>query len=125
MNDIPVLMLMFNRLEYSIQALEALKKCRGADIYIIDDGSTDGTLQWLANEFKAGKIERFASNPENLGIAASMNRFLEWTKYSKYVAKVDCDTLVKPDFLEKMIPHLSKADMVQAKHPLIKASKVG
>ncbi len=127
---IPVLMITYNRLEYTKKAVEALKQCRHAIIYIIDNGSDPETIAYLKGEFVFDKAwsrrnDLVWLNSINIGIAGAMNQFLERTMIYNVVAKVDNDTVVPPDFLEKMIPHLEKADIVQAKHHLIQASGVG
>lgn len=121
---IPILMITYNRLEYTKKALEALEKNKLAYLCIIDNGSTDGTVEWLSS-LKSFWITAKWFNAINIGIAGAMNQFLELTKQCKYVGKVDNDTIVPPDFIERMLPHMEKADIVQAKHPLIAASGVG
>lgn len=127
MYNIPILILTFNRLLYTKKAISALMKCRGADLYIIDDGSTDGTTEWLFDAYRTGELKAsyVFGNMINIGIAGCMNRFLHKTKDAVVVGKVDCDTIVSPDFIERMLPHLQKTDVVQAKHTLIAASGVG
>lgn len=114
---IPVLMITYNRLAYTKQALEALFNVRGAKVYIIDNCSTDGTVEWLKKQKEAWSITYLN---KNIGIAGAMNLFLSFTKGAEYVGKVDNDTIVQPDFIEKMLPHMKKADIVQAKHPILK-----
>lgn len=123
---IPVLMITYNRMEYSKKAFAALLKVKGAIPFIIDNGSNDGTYDWLCEESidHSGDIEVFTLE-SNIGIAGAMNLFLEMTKDYQYVGKADNDTLLPRNFIEKMLPHMVKADIVQAKHPLIPASGVG
>lgn len=121
---IPILMITFNRLSYTKKALDALEECDGADIYVIDNGSTDNTQKYL-RDFCLANNENIYCLPENYGIAYAMNMFLNVTKNHVIVGKIDNDTVVPPDFIERMLPHMAKADIVQARHPLIKASGVG
>lgn len=119
-NMIPVLMITCNRLEYTKQAIKALMKLdKQVDIYIIDNGSIDGTVNWLS-EACINLLCTVIRLPENIGIAGAMNLFLNYTQYAQYVAKVDNDTIVPENFIDKMLPHMMKADIVQAKHPLLK-----
>lgn len=119
---IPILMITHNRLTYTQKAVKALYNCKDVDIYIIDNGSTDLTQPWLHTCYFGIKI---ILNRKNYGIATAMNQFLDMTKDFPIVGKVDNDTIVPIDFIKKMRPHLNKADIVQAKHKLIEASKVG
>lgn len=122
---IPVLMITYNRKAYTEKALTALLQCRQAIPVIVDNGSTDGTLQMLHEfQFIYGCLTIFSSKV-NLGIAGAMNIFLHFGSKHEFVGKVDNDTIVQPDFIERMLPHMKHADIVQAKHPLIPASGVG
>ena len=127
---IPVLMITYNRLEYTKQALKAVLACGQANLFIIDNGSTDGTKQWLYDANRESNIDdcpgvTLMFNEINIGIAGAMNQFLEKTKNYVVVGKVDNDTIIQRDFIKKMLRHMDKADVVQAKHPLIPASGVG
>ena len=117
---IPVLMITYNRLEYTKRAYKALSECYGATPFVIDNASTDGTREWLREN-----VPQFWSMSENKGISGAMNFFLDHTRNEYFVAKVDNDTIIPPDFLESMMVHMTKADIVQAKHPILKATHPG
>lgn len=118
---VPALMITCNRLRYTIQAIKAIQECEDIELYIVDNGSTDNSPKWL----RVGHNGKVIFNRENMGIAHAMNQFLERTKNFPMVIKIDNDTLIQPDFVKKMKPHLEKADIVQARHKLIAASGVG
>jgi glycosyltransferase involved in cell wall biosynthesis len=121
---IPVLFITYNRLAYTKQALEALSNSYDVIIYVIDNGSTDGTVEWLKSyQWRGPHSTRY--NSINIGIAGAMNQFLLGTKNYSVVGKVDNDTIVPLDWVIKMVPHIAKADILQAKHHLIQASGVG
>lgn len=120
--NVPVLMITYNRLEYTKKALEALLNSdAGQSICIIDNASTDGTREYLRQLFKHATV---LFMPKNFGIAKAMNEFLNLTKKCEFVAKVDNDTLVPPNWCHiltnKLIEH--KIDMIQAKHHIIPAT---
>lgn len=120
---IPVLMITHNRLEYTKQALDALFNSKVVEVFIIDNASTDGTVEWL--QAQPCKVDwNIILNTENLGIAGAMNQFLELTKGSIYVGKCDNDTLVPKDWAVKLLDALvsNDLDIVQAKHHIIPAS---
>lgn len=120
---IPVLMITYNRLEYTKQAFEALLNSGvgAANIYIIDNNSTDGTQEWLKGQPWARRV---ILNKENYGVAYAMNQFLEMTPGIEYAGKVDNDTLVTKNWHETLLAkcHSFGIDMIQAKHPIIKAT---
>jgi GT2 family glycosyltransferase len=121
---IPILFITYNRLEYTKKTLEALSNCRSVTIHIIDNGSTDGTQDWLKKQ-NWGITWSVLFNKTNLGIAGAMNQFLLLTEKERIVGKIDNDTIVAPDFISQMLPHMEKADIVQAKHPILKATHPG
>lgn len=126
---IPVLIITYNRLEYSKKCIDALLKCDAREsiyLVIIDNGSTDGTVEWLRSMFFGRQGDYYIKlNPLNIGIHGAFNQFLELTKHYYCVAKIDNDSVIPSDFFLKMLPHLEKVDLVQAKHKLIAASGVG
>lgn len=119
---IPVLMITYNRLEYTKKALDSLIMSRGRKIFIVDNGSTDGTVDWLRSQ-QWSYTWNITYNKENIGIAGAMNQFLAMTKKFEWVGKVDNDTVVPSDWAiilrDKCVQ--CKIDMIQAKHPLIHA----
>lgn len=118
---IPILMITYNRLEYTRQALPALFNSEGVRVYVIDNGSTDGTAEWLKSQCAWDIIY----NDRNLGIAGAMNQFLALTQDAEFVGKVDNDTIVPRDWHTRLMAHMNKADIVQAKHPILKATHPG
>lgn len=127
---IPILFITYNRLEYTKIALEALLAADHTQVYIIDNGSSDGTQEWLASylltcPWEYNWYHKPIYNANNLGIAGAMNQFLALTREAEFVGKVDNDTIVPPDFITRMLHHMNKADIVQAKHPILKATHPG
>lgn len=124
---IPILMITHNRLEYTKKALKALLRCN-VFVYVFDNGSEDGTKEWLRQQHGADgnhRLIQLTFSKTNRGIAYAMNCFMPIVNQFEIVGKVDNDTIVPSDFIEKMLPHMEHADLVQAKHRLIAASKVG
>jgi cellulose synthase/poly-beta-1,6-N-acetylglucosamine synthase-like glycosyltransferase len=121
---IPFLMITYNRLEYTKEALSWVLMSDCDAIHVFDNGSTDGTVDYLR---KAGACFDIYThyNGHNGGIYEAWNWFLEQTKDCEFVGKCDNDTILPPDFCNKMLPHMEKADIVQARHKLIDASGVG
>ncbi len=123
---IPVLYTTFNRLEYTKRTLPRLIEATPeADIYVVDNGSTDGTIDYLYDFIRphneGGPVHWFRTNPYNIGIVNAMNWFFSETKDHEYVAKVDNDTMVLDSWLPKMIgaANAGNIDVLQAKHYFI------
>jgi GT2 family glycosyltransferase len=65
-----VIMPVLNCLKYTVQAIETAEP-RSA-LYLIDNGSTDGTREWAQREADAGRI-RYLPQSHNIGVAKSWN----------------------------------------------------
>lgn len=118
----PVLFTTYNRLDYTKQALKALKQSNCGEIMVVDNASTDGTQEWL----KTQKGITVIQHEENLGVSGAMNTFFNRTELDEYVSKVDNDTIVPKDWLEKMILRcrILGIDVMQAKHSVLSAGNL-
>lgn len=117
---IPILMITHNRLAYTKKAVEALMSVRHALPFIYDNGSTDGTSEWLDSFNFKPRIPILFFDTRNSGISGAMNLFLSRMSNYEVLGKCDNDTILPPDFIEKMAPYMKYADMIQAKHHIIK-----
>ena len=90
----------YNGKEYLKQCLLSLSACRPSDFHIlvVDNGSTDGSVELLKEEFP--QVEAILLK-ENTGFAPAVNRGLERTK-TPYGLLLNNDTTVEPDFVRKM-----------------------
>jgi len=70
----------------------------------VDNGSRDGTVDFIREKFPAVKV---IANSCNLGFAAGCNVGIRYavSKRADYVLLLNNDTLVAPDFLDKLIAH--------------------
>ena len=76
---IAVLTLTRDRLDYTKHCFAKLEEFAGCeyDHYVLDQGSTDGTAEWLFDEWLRGDGLRFAERRfENIGIPRGMNFLL-------------------------------------------------
>jgi len=115
-----VLYLTWNRLELTKKTLPKLLKRVDADIVIIDNGSTDGTVKYLRRIDNRKIIDKIFFS-ENKGVGYAMRYFI--TKYRdryKYLAKVDNDTVVPEGWPDKLVELLEKHSDVMAIQPLHK-----
>ena len=114
---IPVLFTTFNRLKYTKKTLPALIKEKEGSIYVVDNGSTDGTQDYL----KGLKLKHLILQDHNHGITEVMNWFFRETIKDEWIAKVDNDTLMPQNWLKEMIDVAvkNKIDILQAKHYFI------
>lgn len=115
---IPILMITWNRLQYTKKAIEALKQNTYYPyiLWIWDNGSTDGTVEYLR---KLDDVRVYFSK-DNLGLVPPMNKFFETFKDFDYVSKVDNDTVVSPGWLTKLKEVMDKYPLfvIQSDHYL-------
>ena len=110
---IPVLFTTYNRLAYTKQTLPTLLQNTQGRIIVIDNGSVDGTQEYL----KGLTGFELVLNPKNKGLSGAMNQFFEMTKGVEFAGKVDNDTLVPPDWLKDLTVVLAHGlEIVQAAH---------
>lgn len=93
-----------NRKEFTKNCLLSLRKQTYKDfkIVVIDDGSSDGTAEMLANEFPEVHVIKGDGNlwwtaATNLGVRYALENGTD------YILTLNDDTIATPDFLEKMI----------------------
>lgn len=99
-------MVTFNRLEFTKQAIVALFQhtCFPHVITVVDNGSTDGTPEYLQALHRQGFITNLILLPSNVGIAKASN--LAWSQEpeAEYYLKLDNDIVIqKPGWLSRMV----------------------
>jgi len=96
----------YNRLEYTKTCFESLERTAGYpyDHFIVDNGSTDGTYEWLNDSWHSKAL---ISNGVNKGISKASNIAIEEIyKTGTYdiIIKIDNDCYFKSNgWLEKMV----------------------
>lgn len=93
-----------DRLDYTKRSFKSLKEKAGYpyDHYVIDNGSTDGTQEWL----KKQDLKKVVFMEENVGISRASNQALEWIKQEDYdlIIKMDNDCeIVSSDILKELV----------------------
>ncbi|MDY6986512.1 MAG: glycosyltransferase [Thermodesulfobacteriota bacterium] len=101
----------FNQLEYTKQCLEALFKNTPEEMYeliVVDNGSTDGTKEFLTTLRQRATV---ITNGENLGFARACNQGARAAS-GKYLLFLNNDTLPLPRWLEEMVEVAEKDETV-------------
>jgi len=102
---VAVLTLTMNRIEYTKRMMDSMRRHTNVafDHYIVDNGSTDGTQQYL--EENAHLLAGLRLSPVNLGIDGGIRLGLDATGSAyDYVAKVDNDCeFIESDWLEALL----------------------
>jgi len=98
--DISIVIPVFNQLYFTKISLESLQKTIPDDvkIIVIDNGSTDGTGEYLATLHGV----RVMRNSDNLGCACAWNQGVNTTQ-SEWVVISNNDVIVSPGWLEGLL----------------------
>ncbi|MDQ5821259.1 MAG: glycosyltransferase [Actinomycetota bacterium] len=93
-----------NRLATLTRALAGVdaQRFRDFEILVVDDGSTDGTADWLRARYPGVRLLARASPA---GAASARNLGLERAR-GKFVAFLDDDDVWQPSYLEAQVNHL-------------------
>ncbi|MGH2524060.1 MAG: glycosyltransferase family 2 protein, partial [Anaerolineales bacterium] len=94
-----------------------LEKCLGSlaaqtypavEIILVDNGSTDGSAAWVGEHFPA---VRLIANARNMGFAAANNQGIRVAQ-GEYVALLNNDTWVEPDWLAELVQAIESGPRV-------------
>lgn len=106
---VAVYSLTYNRLDYTKKCFESIWKTAEYDFdhYIFDNGSTDGTVEWL-KEYQEEHKDRvhIIYSEDNKGISIASNRILDeiYPKGYQIIGKVDNDAyFITPGWLNTMV----------------------
>jgi glycosyltransferase involved in cell wall biosynthesis len=100
---IPIILQTFNRINYTQQVISSIRNhlVYPIKIIIIDNGSTDGTVEYLQLMNKLGIVDHLILNGENKGIAVPKNQGIDLVKQlypeTKYIVITDND--IVPPFV--------------------------
>lgn len=102
---VAIITLTRDRLAYTKRSFKSLKENAGYPYqhFVIDNGSTDGTVAWLK---KQKDLDILYFNKENEGISKSMNKALKYilTKDYDLIIKMDNDCeIISSDILKELV----------------------
>lgn len=127
MYEASVVMATYNRIDLLRSAIDSLFGQRDVsfEVIVVDDGSSDGTMQYLENASRTSPIPfQFLQTPENSGPAVARN--LGWPlAAAPFVAFTDDDCEADPGWLRSLLDHADNVDIVQGRtvpnpnHPVV------
>lgn len=118
-----IIILTFNKLEYTKKCVESIRKYTDSKTYeiiVVDNCSTDGTPQWL---LKQGDIVKILNN-ENLGFPKGCNQGLEIATGDNLLL-LNNDVIVTPNWLPNLIKALYCSSKVGAVGPVTNHASYG
>jgi len=101
--------LTYDRFKYTKKSFESLRKTAEYpfDHFVVDNGSTDGTVDYLNEEYKEGRLKRIKLNPTNEGISKASNDAIDMIKHHNgydIIVKFDNDCIaLTKGWLAKMV----------------------
>lgn len=110
MNDLTICICAYNAKKYIEQTLDGLfrQTFRDFDLWIINDCSTDDTVNVVENFFRERDWQntKIISLPQNGGLAAA-RRYAENTVDTEFLGFIDADDIPLPNAIEKMFRKIS------------------
>ncbi|HRZ85594.1 MAG TPA: glycosyltransferase [Candidatus Paceibacterota bacterium] len=106
---VSVVMPVYNSEKYVAQAIESVlnQTFKDFEFIIIDDGSTDKSLEIIKKYAKKDKRIKVIVNNSNLKICKTLNKGIKLAK-GKYIARMDSDDISLPTRFEEQVNFLEK-----------------
>lgn len=117
MNKTSIIILTYNNIEYSKLCIDSIRKftLEGTyEIIIVDNHSTDGTVEWL----KTLSDIKIILNSENKGFPAGCNQGIEAAEKGNDILLLNNDTIVTQGWLENLQECLHSSPLVGAVDPV-------
>lgn len=102
-NKVSLIIPMYNLAEYCTNCLESVlsQTYKDIEVIIIDDGSTDTTLE-ICRHFAKKDNRIYLYSQKNRGVSAARNRGLEKAT-GRYISFIDGDDIVSPNYVESLL----------------------
>ena len=104
---VSVIMSVYNGEKYLSKAIESIlnQSYRNFEFIIVDDASTDSSLEIINEYLKIDNRIIILSNNVNIGLGSSLNKAIQFSS-GEFIARMDSDDISIPDRLEKQINYL-------------------
>lgn len=101
---VSVVMSVYNGQKYLSEAIESIlnQTYTNFEFIIIDDGSTDNSLEIVQKYAKEDDRIRVIVNEKNIGLAKSLNKGIALAR-GEYIARMDADDVSLPERFEKQV----------------------
>lgn len=106
---VSVVMPVYNSERYIAEAIESIlnQTYKNFEFIIIEDGSTDRSVEIIKRYAKKDKRIRLIRNKENLRICKTLNKGIKLSK-GEYIARMDSDDISYPLRLEKQVKFMEE-----------------
>ncbi len=115
--DLSVVIVSWNTRELLANCLESLARdgLERAEIFVVDNASTDGTAEMVRKRFRE---TNFIANSENVGFAAANNQALRLCR-GKYILLLNPDTIVQRGAIQALVGFLDTHPSVAVAAPCL------
>lgn len=116
--DVSVIIVNYNVKHFAEQCLHSVKTATGElsiEVFLVDNGSTDGSVEYLKNRFPSVEI---IVNDENLGFGRANNLALSRAK-GRYLLILNPDTILGEDTIKQLVNYLDANPRAGAVGPKI------
>lgn len=99
--------------EFSVaESIDSILKqtYKNYEFLILDDGSTDNSLQIIKDMSKKNERIKLLTNKKNLGLTKSLNILIQKSN-GDLIARQDADDISRPERLQKQLNYLQKYDL--------------
>ena len=96
----------FNTLEKTFNLLYEDLKGIEYEIIVVDNGSTDETQKYMAQQTRVFKHVKYIYNPKNVGISAGKNQGINNSK-GEYILMLDGDIVPVPGSIKRLLIYLN------------------
>ena len=102
--DTSVIIVTYNHINYIEKCLNSFSNCKGLEIIVFDNKSTDGTPDLIEANFSSVKLIK---SRKNRGYGAGVNLGTEITQ-RKYIIVLNPDTIIRENAIEELLKPLKK-----------------
>lgn len=112
-----VIIPLYNNENYIVNTVKSVleQTCQSFEIIIIDDKSTDNSLEVVNTNFSSQPKIHIYQNPVNIGVYRTQNRGLELSR-GKYICVLGSDDIFEPKRLAEDKKNLETYDFVMCKY---------
>lgn len=122
---VSVVVLTYNNLDFTkacLFSVEAYSDYPNLEVIVVDNGSTDGTREYLQEWVTKGADRNVILNKDNRGFAAGNNQGLE-AATGEYLVILNNDTYVTPGWIRTLAAHLRREPSLGIVGPI--TNKIG
>ena len=110
---VSIIILNWNQPEFTVNCVKSVleQTYKDFEILIVDNDSTDDSVEIFRKEFEDTENIRIIKNPENVGYAGGNNEGVKKAK-GDYIVILNNDTLVEKDWLEHLVIPLESDEKI-------------